>query len=104
MAKKGKGKKRAPQKRGGVFKGLRVQKRIKIAPFLIMNVSKSGVSFSFGRPGLWLNVREGGTNLSVGAPGTGVSYRRRLSWRTLTDFLENLLGGGAPEDEDEPQV
>lgn len=104
MAKRGKGKKKAPQKSGGLLKGLRIQKRIKMARFLWVNVSKSGVSFSFGRRGLWLNIGKGGTNLSVSAPGTGVSYRRKLSWRTLTDFLQNLLGEGAPEDEDDSQV
>lgn len=95
MAKRSKGNKPTASRRsGGWLKGLRVQRRIPIIPgFLILNVSKSGVSFTVGRPGRRLNVGRDGARVTLGAPGTGVSYRRGLSWRKLTDFLRGLLGG-----------
>ena len=44
-----------------------------------MNLSKSGVSASIGRPGATINVSERGTRGTVGIPGTGLSYSERLS-------------------------
>ncbi|MES1992425.1 MAG: DUF4236 domain-containing protein [Pseudomonadota bacterium] len=59
--------------------GLRFQKRIRLAPGLFLNVSKRGVSLSYGRPGATVNIGgKGGPRATVGLPGTGVSYTARL--------------------------
>lgn len=58
--------------------GLRFYKSIQILPFLRLNISKSGVSFSLGRPGASINIGPQGTRGSVGLPGTGLSYRKKL--------------------------
>ena len=60
--------------------GLRFQRRIRLAPGLFLNVSKRGVSLSFGRPGATVNIGgKGGPRATVGLPGTGVSYTARLA-------------------------
>jgi len=94
MAKRA-GTKRA--RRGGWAKGLRIQKRVRVASFMKINFSKSGVSFSLGRRGFWLNIGTGGIRISVGVPGTGISYRRTFSGQKLKTFLEALLGSHAPD-------
>jgi hypothetical protein len=56
--------------------GLRFQRRIRIAPGVRLNLSKSGIGASVGRTGLRLGMdakrRE---YFSAGLPGTGWSYR-----------------------------
>jgi len=56
--------------------GFRFQRRIKIAPGVRLNLSKSGISTSVGGRGLTLNSRGTAT---VGIPGTGLSYRANLN-------------------------
>lgn len=72
--------------------GLRFHKSIRLLPFLRLNFSKSGISFSLGRPGGSLNFSQRGVRGSVGVPGAGVSYRKTLvgsgsmksgTWRTI---------------------
>jgi Protein of unknown function (DUF4236) len=53
---------------------LRFSRRIKLLPGLRLNVSKSGVSASFGTRGAWVTVGKRGTRTTVGLPGTGLSY------------------------------
>lgn len=55
----------------------RFQKRIKIAPGLRLNISKTGISTSIGRNGATVNVSKRGTQSTVGIPGTGLSYRTK---------------------------
>ena len=77
--------------------GVRFYRSIRLLPFLYLNFSKTGISFSLGRPGAALNVSPKGARGSVGLPGTGLSYRKTLpgipgtglSWRTI------FAGGGA---------
>jgi hypothetical protein len=57
---------------------LRFQKRIKIAPGIRLNLSKSGVSVSAGPKGASLNVGKNGKHLTLGIPGTGLSSRTRI--------------------------
>lgn len=52
---------------------MRFQKRIQILPWVWLNISKSGFSFSFGPPGLSVNVGKKGTKVTAGLPGTGLS-------------------------------
>ena len=59
--------------------GLKFRKRIKIAPGINLNLSKSGVSASLGKPGATVNVGKKGVKATVGVPGTGVSYSKKIS-------------------------
>jgi hypothetical protein len=58
--------------------GVRFHKSIRLLPFVRLNFSKSGISFSLGRPGASLNLGGKGARGSVGLPGTGLSYRKTL--------------------------
>lgn len=71
--------------------GFRFQKRITIAPGIRLNISKSGVSTSFGPRGLSVTAGRRGTYLNMGVPGTGLSYREKLD-NQLTGIL--VRGGG----------
>ncbi|WP_080403701.1 DUF4236 domain-containing protein [Burkholderia ubonensis] len=66
--------------------GFGFRKRIKIAPGISLNVSKSGVSTSIGGKGFTYNTR-GRTTVSV--PGTGLRY-------TTSTRRQSAHGGDAP--------
>jgi Protein of unknown function (DUF4236) len=51
------------------------RKRIKILPGIWFNLSKGGVSTSFGAKGLTLNIKDGKVRTTASIPGTGISYR-----------------------------
>ena len=55
--------------------GLRFRQSFKLFPGVHLNLSKSGVSASFGVPGATLNIGQLGILSTVGIPGTGLSYR-----------------------------
>jgi len=57
--------------------GFRFQKRVKIAPGLRLNISKSGISTTVGRNGASVNISKTGTQTTVGIPGTGLSHRTK---------------------------
>ena len=59
--------------------GLRFRKRIKIAPGVYINLSKSGISTTLGKSGASVNISKKGTRGTVGLPGTGLSYSSQLS-------------------------
>ena len=68
--------------------GFRFQRRVRIAPGVRLNLSKSGVGGSLGRTGLRLGLdAKRRKYFSIGLPGTGLSYRaffeRRLTSGTL---------------------
>ena len=54
--------------------GLRLFRRIKIAPGISLNLSKSGVSTSVGVRGAHVTIGPRGVRRTVGLPGTGVYY------------------------------
>lgn len=56
--------------------GLRFHRSFQLFPGVRLNVSKSGLSASFGIPGATLNLGPRGLMSTVGAPGTGLSYRQ----------------------------
>jgi hypothetical protein len=58
---------------------MRFQRRIKIAPGLRLNVSKSGLGFSVGPRGASFSVGPSGVYSHVGLPGTGISHRSKIS-------------------------
>jgi Protein of unknown function (DUF4236) len=57
--------------------GLRFRKKVKIAPGIDLNLSKTGPSsVSLGKKGATVNVsRKGRVSNTIGIPGTGLSYR-----------------------------
>jgi len=55
--------------------GFRFRRSFKIVPGVRMNVSKTGVSTSIGKPGFTVNVRGDRVRETVGIPGTGLNYR-----------------------------
>lgn len=71
--------------------GFRFQKRIKIAPGVRLNVSKSGVSTSIGGRGATVNLNSKGVRTTVGLPGTGLSWSKQTGWANAN--------GLKPEDE-----
>jgi hypothetical protein len=57
----------------------RFRRSFKLFPALRVNLSKSGVSTSIGRRGLWFTIGPRGTRETVGIPGTGLSYTEQQS-------------------------
>ncbi|WP_107496300.1 DUF4236 domain-containing protein [Thalassobius sp. I31.1] len=64
--------------------GFRFQKRIKIAPGVRLNVSKSGVSTSLGGRGATVNLSKKGVRTTVGIPGSGLSWSKQTSWASTS--------------------
>jgi tetratricopeptide (TPR) repeat protein len=54
--------------------GLRFFRRMKLAPGLTLNISRSGPSFSFGPRGMKYTIGPRGTRTTFGVPGTGLHY------------------------------
>ena len=59
--------------------GLRLFRRIKIAPGISINLSKSGLSASAGVRGARVTLGPRGVRRTVGIPGTGISYSENSS-------------------------
>ena len=59
--------------------GWSFRKKIKVAPGIHLNISKSGVSTSVGPKGAKINVGPKGTTLYTSIPGTGIYYRGKVS-------------------------
>jgi hypothetical protein len=57
---------------------VRFNKRIKIAPGIKLNLSRSGVSTTIGGKGASVNIGKKGTHLNAGIPGTGLSTRTKI--------------------------
>lgn len=55
------------------------RKRIKIAPGVRINLSKSGISTTIGRRGASVSIGKNGTYLNTGIPGTGLYSRQKIS-------------------------
>lgn len=58
--------------------GLRFRKSFKLFSGLKLNISKKGISTSFGGKGFSINTGTHGTFINSGLPGTGISYRSKL--------------------------
>ena len=54
--------------------GFRLWRRVHIAPGITLNLSKSGMSTSFGRRGYHVTLRHGHIRNTVGIPGTGMYW------------------------------
>ena len=59
--------------------GLRLFRRIKIAPGISINLSKSGLSASAGVRGAHVTLGPRGVRRTVGIPGTGTYYTENSS-------------------------
>ncbi len=57
----------------------RFRRSIRLAPGIRLNLSKSGVSTSFGKRGADVTVGHGRVRTTVGMPGTGISYTTSTS-------------------------
>ncbi|MDI7252965.1 MAG: DUF4236 domain-containing protein, partial [Actinomycetota bacterium] len=57
----------------------RFWRRIRIAPGVTLNLSKSGGSLSFGPRGAKFTIGTRGKRATVGIPGTGLFYTTTLS-------------------------
>lgn len=73
--------------------GFRFQKRIRIFKGLTLNLSKSGSSWTVGRPGASVNLRGDKVTGNVGIPGTGLSYRESLDNHATSDEPESKRSG-----------
>jgi Protein of unknown function (DUF4236) len=54
--------------------GFKFQKRIKLMPGITFNLSKKGVSTSFGKTGARITLGHGQTRITTGLPGSGISH------------------------------
>lgn len=62
--------------------GFRFYRSIRLGKFIRLNISKSGIGFSAGIPGLGISTGPHGTHFHAGLPGTGLSYRKKISSST----------------------
>ena len=68
--------------------GLNFRKSISIFPGVKLNLSKSGVSCSFGKKGLRQTISSTGrTNTTIGIPGTGVYYTKQCNVKKLANIV-----------------
>jgi hypothetical protein len=61
---------------------IQYRKRIRLLPFLWLNLSKTGWSLTIGAGPLSFSFGPRGKRVSASLPGTGLSYRKTLSKRT----------------------
>ncbi|MGA0133678.1 MAG: DUF4236 domain-containing protein [Opitutales bacterium] len=71
--------------------GFRFRRIIPLGRLLRINVSKTGVSVSAGRPGATVNVGKSGTHVTAGLPGSGMSWREKVSSRGCAPLLAVAL-------------
>ena len=68
---------------------LRFFKRIKILPCLTLNISKTGISFSFGPRGLKYTNGMHGERVTVGLTGTGLYYTKKIKRKEKPNGQKN---------------
>jgi len=68
---------------------MRFRRYIKIAPGIKLNLSKSGVSTTFGGKGFSVNTGSKGTFLNTGIPGTGLYSRNKISGNPKRYYSSN---------------
>jgi tetratricopeptide (TPR) repeat protein len=59
--------------------GFRFYRSLRLGKFIRLNISKSGIGFSAGIPGLGVTTGPHGTHFYAGLPGTGLSFRKKIS-------------------------
>ena len=76
--------------------GFRFRKRIRIAPGVNINISKSGVSTSIGGKGATVNIGKKGIRSTVGIPGSGMSYTSQLAkFKSGSNATDQHNGGSS---------
>ncbi|WP_461255789.1 DUF4236 domain-containing protein [Treponema sp. R80B11-R83G3] len=76
---------------------MRFRKSIKIAPGVKLNVSKSGISGTFGVKGASVNVGKNGVFANTGIPGTGIYDRQKIGG-SAPGADDNIEETGEPGD------
>jgi Protein of unknown function (DUF4236)/zinc-ribbon domain len=61
---------------------IRLFRRVRLAPGLTLNLSKSGPSLSVGMRGAHITLGRSGIRRTVGLPGTGLFYTTRNGWHS----------------------
>lgn len=69
---------------------LRFYKRIKIFPFVYINLSKTGISITFGGRGSGLTFGKKGVRFSAGLPGTGLCMTDYAAYRVDDKIYDDL--------------
>jgi len=59
---------------------VRFWRRFKIFPGVWLNISKAGISLSFGVKGATFTIGPKGHRRTLGIPGTGLFYTDKKSW------------------------
>jgi hypothetical protein len=57
---------------------IRFWRRVRVAPFLRLNLSKSGASLSIGHRGAWYTIGPHGRRVTLGLPGTGLFWTEHV--------------------------
>ena len=70
----------------------RFQRRVRFAPGLRVNLSKSGIGLSVGPRGAGLSIGKRGVQSHLGLPGTGLAYRQGHSLEGSTRTCEKASG------------
>ena len=72
------------------------RKRVKIAPGINLNFSKSGISTSIGPKGAKINIGKKGAYLNTSIPGSGIYSRTKLAGSPSISNKEKPLNKNAP--------
>lgn len=62
--------------------GWRFRKSVRLASFLRLNFSGSGVSVGLGPRGANVNISKRGIRQTIGLPGSGISHQTFTSWKS----------------------
>lgn len=62
----------------------KLRRRLRLAPGIMFNISRKGISTTLGIKGLSVNVGKKGAYLNTGIPGTGIYDRKKISGRQST--------------------
>jgi hypothetical protein len=70
--------------------GLNFKRTLNIGRGFRINLSKGGVGFSAGIPGLRFGVGPRGKRFQISIPGTGISYRKDTGWKNQSSSTQTL--------------
>lgn len=72
--------------------GIRFRKRVKVAPGINLNFSKSGTSVTVGGKGGSINIGKNGVYGNAGIPGTGIYAREKISGKKKKIQMDQSSG------------
>lgn len=70
--------------------GFRFFKRLYILPGISLNLSKSGISFSFGFTGAKVTLGKRGIRKTIGLPGSGMYYTTHKGWNKSNEHKSDM--------------